>query len=211
MLRRYLAQQLSTPSGLIGRFVLGSLWNRRNAILNDTTLAQLQLVEGDRILDIGFGGGYLIGKMIPIVRSGLIAGVDVSPTMVENCRKRFKDVDYVDLRCARAEMLPYPEAHFTKVCSVNSIFYWEDFERGVAEIYRVLREMGRVVLTYTRKKDLDKKWFAQYGIKPFDDEEVQRALSRAGFHDITSSQTADRHREFVCMAGLKPSAYQESK
>jgi ubiquinone/menaquinone biosynthesis C-methylase UbiE len=131
--------------------------------------------------------------------------------MVENCQKRFKDLSYLYLRCARAEMLPYPNEHFTKVCSVNSIFYWEDFERGVAEIYRVLREMGRVVLTYTRKKDLDKKWFAQYGIKPFDDEEVQRALSKAGFHDVTPSQMADRHREFVCMVGLKPSAYQESK
>lgn len=33
MIQRYLASQLSKPTGLIGKFILGPLWNRRNASL----------------------------------------------------------------------------------------------------------------------------------------------------------------------------------
>ena len=55
--QHYLACQLSNPTGIIGRFVLGPLWNKRNAKLNEVTFAHLELKEDDRVLDIGFGGG----------------------------------------------------------------------------------------------------------------------------------------------------------
>jgi hypothetical protein len=38
ILQRYLAGLLSRPTGIVGRFVLGPLWNRRNAALDDVTL-----------------------------------------------------------------------------------------------------------------------------------------------------------------------------
>lgn len=55
--QEFVAGQLSHPTGVIGKIVLGPLWNKRNAMLNDVTLAHLELGEEDRVLDIGFGEG----------------------------------------------------------------------------------------------------------------------------------------------------------
>jgi SAM-dependent methyltransferase len=204
--QQYLARQLSNPTGIIGKFVLGPLWNRRNAKLNEVTFAHLELKEEDRVLDIGFGGGYLIERIIPKVKRGLAAGMDVSPVMVENCRARYQadiKVGRVDIRCGRAEASPYPDGYFTKVSSVNSIFYWSDAQQGISEIYRVLGDEGKVVLTYTCKRDLEKKGFAQYGVKTYEAEEVHQMLAQAGFREIEVMQSEDRYREFICVTGRK--------
>jgi ubiquinone/menaquinone biosynthesis C-methylase UbiE len=204
--QQYLARQLSKPTGIIGKFVLGPLWNKRNAKLNEVTFVHLELKEEDRVLDIGFGGGYLLERIIPKVKLGLVAGMDVSPVMVGNFRARYQadiKAGRVDIQCGRVETSPYPDEHFTKVSSVNSIFYWSDAQQGLAEIYRILQEEGKIVLTYTCKRDLAKKKFVQYGVKTYEEEEVQQMLVRAGFKDIKEVRTWDQHREFICVTGRK--------
>jgi ubiquinone/menaquinone biosynthesis C-methylase UbiE len=90
MSARFIAQQLGHPSGAIGRWILGPLWNRRNRALNDVSLEQLALQADDRVLEVGFGGGYLLGRMAPLVTDGFIGGVDISAAMVEQGRARYR-------------------------------------------------------------------------------------------------------------------------
>lgn len=204
--QQYLAHQLSNPTGIIGKFVLGPLWNKRNARLNEVTFDQLELKEDDRVLDIGFGGGYLLDRIIPQVKRGLAAGIDISAMMVENCRARYQEeikAGRVDIQWGRVEMLPYLDGYFTKVSSVNSLFYWRDARQGVSEIYRILAVEGKVVLTYTCRKDLEKKGFGQYGVKTYAEEEVQQMLIKAGFREIKEIRDGDRHRAFICVTGCK--------
>jgi SAM-dependent methyltransferase len=110
---------------------------------------------------------------------------------------------FVDIQCGRVETSPYPDGYFTKVSSVNSIFYWSDARQGVAKIYRILQEEGKLVLTYTCKRDLEKKGVVQYGVKTYEEEEIQLMLAKAGFREIKAIRSWDRHREFICMAGRK--------
>lgn len=206
MLQRYLAGQLSRPTGIIGKFILGPLWNRRNARLNDVTLACLELGAEDRVLELGFGGGYLLEKIISQAKRGFVAGVDVSPVMVKNCRARWRKAiaaGQVDVQVGRAEALPYPDGHFSKASSVNSIFYWSDVRQGLAEIYRVLQPGGKAVLTFTCRKDLEKKRFAQYGVKVYNEQELESMLANVGFREIKTTRERDRHREFICMTQVK--------
>jgi ubiquinone/menaquinone biosynthesis C-methylase UbiE len=201
-----LARQLSRPSGVIGRFALGSIWNKRNAALNDATLASLELQDDDRVLDIGFGGGYLLDKMAEKVHCGLIAGIDSSPAMVENARRRFRRAirtGKMEIRCAQVEAIPYPGETFSKVSSVNSIFYWSDPAAGLAEIYRVLDVNGWLVLTFTCRQDLANKGFVKHGLHLFDESDMQTMLARGGFNDLHASIATDRHRRFLCMIGRK--------
>ena len=204
--QQYIARQLSHPTGLVGKFVLAPLWNRRNAALNEAAFIHLSLKDDDRVLDIGFGGGYLLGKIISTVTEGFTAGIDVSPVMVENCRIRYQEEiksERVEIQCGRAESLPYLDGTFTKVSSVNSIFYWDDAEKGISEIYRVLDDGGMLVLTYTCKKDLESKGFARHDVKTFEAEEVGELLVNAGFMHIQTVRDQDRHREFLCVTGRK--------
>jgi arsenite methyltransferase len=60
---RFLAQQLSHPTGLGGR-IIRFLMNRGNAGMNAFAVQQLELRPSDRVLEIGFGGGVALPALI---------------------------------------------------------------------------------------------------------------------------------------------------
>jgi ubiquinone/menaquinone biosynthesis C-methylase UbiE len=196
---RVLADQLGNPTGMYGKFA-AFVWNRRNAALNDRSFDALSLQPTDRVLDIGFGGGYLIQRMTTIVTDGLLAGVDKSPAMVADAAKRFKNeikIGRLELKCATAEALPYPAEHFKKVCSVNSIFYWQDVEQGLREVMRVLIKGGTAVFCFTDKASLEKKGFAKY-VRLFEIEELEQMMTENGFQDPMTSSFSDKYRRYNC-------------
>jgi ubiquinone/menaquinone biosynthesis C-methylase UbiE len=206
MLAKFLAKQLSHPSGIVGRLVLASLWNKRNAALNNIVFDNLALQPHDRVLEVGFGGGYLLGRMATVVTEGFLAGVDVSSAMVAVCEKRYQllvKAGKLELKCAQAEALPYAADDFTKVCTVNSIFYWENAPQAIVECYRVLKEDGLLVLCFTDKKSLSHKEFTHHGVALYDTEEVQQMLASAGFQGIEKTRFQDKYREFWCLKSKK--------
>lgn len=124
MFSQLFAKQLGGPSAVLGQWFFAPVWNRRNAALNEMALAGLDLGVDDQVLEIGFGGGYLLGKILSLVTAAFIAGVDVSPVMVSYCDKRYRpaiQAGKLELRASSAEQLPYAAGRFNRVCSVNSI------------------------------------------------------------------------------------------
>lgn len=202
---KFLAQQASHPSGLFGKVILPHLWNRRNKALNDTILTHLALTPQDRILEIGFGGGYLLERMAQITTEGLVAGVDISNTMVDVCQKKFKpflETNKLELKMAVAESLPFPDQHFNKVCSVNSIFYWQNPTQAFSEIRRVLTYDGLLVLCFTCKSSMKDKGFAQEKeTNLYEVDDIKQMMDTTGFTDIAVQKAIDKHREFVWLTG----------
>lgn len=206
MLAKFLAKQLGNPSGMIGELILAPIWNRRNAALNDVAFNSLALHSHDRVLEVGCGGGYLLGRMANVVTDGFLAGVDISLAMVAFCKKRYRplvEAGKLELQCAKAESLPYPDGYFTKACTVNSIFYWEDAPQALSELYRVLEEGGVLVMCCTRKKCMEDRKFARHGLALYQDGEVYQMIESAGFDGMDMTRASDRHREFLCMIGRK--------
>jgi SAM-dependent methyltransferase len=206
MFKGLIALQLSRPFGFVGGMVLPLLWNRRNAALNDRTLSRLQLEATDRVLDIGFGGGYLIEKMLHEVTAGRVCGIDASHSMVGRCRANFAPwirEGMLDLQCAMVDSIPYPDDYFMKICSVNSLFFWRDLRAGVREIRRVLAPDGLLVLTFTCKHDMDKRGFPSRTVHTFSEKEMAGILHEQKFADIHMTLEADKHRRFVIVTAKK--------
>lgn len=203
---KFLAKQLGNPSGMFGQWVLAPLWNYRNSALNDAAFNCLALRPQDRVLEVGFGGGYLLGRIITRLTTGFLAGVDASTTMIALGEKRFRSsiqTGRLELICAQAEALPYPSMHFTKACSVNSIFYWQNATQALSEFWRVLADDGQLVMCFTCKEYLAGKAFARNGITLYEADEVRQLLVSAGFCEIQLTRHADRHREFWCITSQR--------
>jgi SAM-dependent methyltransferase len=206
VLAKFLAKQLGNPSGIFGKLILAPLWNRRNSGLNNVAFDSLALHPHDRVLEVGFGGGYLLGRMATVVTDGFLAGVDISPAMVAFCEKRYRsliEAGKLELECAKAESLPYPDGHFTKACAVNSIFYWGDAQQAISELYRVLGEGGMLVMCFTCKRCIEDREFARRGIALYEADEGYQMMESAGFDEIDMTRASDRHREFLCVIGRK--------
>jgi ubiquinone/menaquinone biosynthesis C-methylase UbiE len=109
----------------------------------------------DRVLDVGCGPGLAVAYAAQ-AGAALVVGVDVSPTMVRHALRRNRShvrLGRVEIRRADAALLPYPDAHFTKAGSLNSLQFWPAPGRGLGEMYRVLAPGGRVAVVLMARSD----------------------------------------------------------
>lgn len=204
MLAKLAADQLGRPSGFVGRRVLAPTWNRRNRALNDAAFRALAVRPDDRVLEIGFGGGYLLGRIAQA--AGYVAGIDISQTMVHRCAQQYRPwilAGRMSLCCAAAEAAPFQPELFDKACTINSIFYWTDATRALQECARQLTEHGALVMCFTCRENLQDKSFAREGLHLYDIDEVQAMLVSVGFGRVTTERLADRHRAFWCVSATR--------
>jgi ubiquinone/menaquinone biosynthesis C-methylase UbiE len=120
---------------------------RRSAALAEWGVDALQVGAGETALEIGTGPGV---GLVLLGRAGAerVIGIDPSPVMLAQAQRRIaaSDVgDRIELREGVAERLPLPDASVDAILAVNSVPYWEDPARGLAEARRVLRPGGRIV------------------------------------------------------------------
>lgn len=200
--RRYLAAQLRSPSGLFGRRLIAPTLNRSNAALNEAVLAALDLSATDRVLEVGFGGGDLISRTLPLVLDGHVSGVDVSSDMVALCSDRFVDAaaaGVLDLRCASVEQLPLPDGSVDKACTVNCIYFWDDRRAAAAELLRVLVPGGRLVIGFSPRETLERLPVTRHGFALLDPDEVSSLLLEAGFANAVT-RTVEEPEGTSCLA-----------
>ncbi|MEU8621704.1 methyltransferase domain-containing protein [Streptomyces sp. NPDC048623] len=115
-----------------------------------TRLAELSGARpGDRALDVGCGTGYLTLHIADAVApAGSVVGVDPSPDVLAHARRRAAGRTDCTFTDGIAEALPGPDGRFDVVVSSLMIHHLpEDVRaRAVAEMHRVLRPGGRLLL-----------------------------------------------------------------
>ncbi len=105
--------------------------------LGKPLLDLLQLVSGERVLDLGCGDGALTEKLV--AAGGIVLGVDASAEQVQATRQRGLNAEVFT-----AEDLPFVE-EFDAVFS-NAVLHWVKAQPTVlAKIYRSLKPNGRFV------------------------------------------------------------------
>ena len=108
-------------------------------------LARLPIQAGTRMLDVACGAGQI---SIPAARVGArVTGVDIATNSIERARARARE-EGLDARFDEgdAEMLPYGDASFDLVASLFGAMFAPRPERVAAELVRVCRPGGRIVM-----------------------------------------------------------------
>ncbi len=96
-------------------------------------------LAGKEVLEVGCGRGHLLHLL---QRQGAHAiGVDANPQAVAN--------GAVDgMQVADAGALPFDDARFDALVSVHTIEHLPELDQGLAEMVRVVRPGGRLLLIY---------------------------------------------------------------
>jgi SAM-dependent methyltransferase len=108
-------------------------------------LQQLELRHGENVLDVACGAGQLV---IPAAAAGFEAtGVDIASNLIEQARARATALGLqARFDEGDAEDLPYPQASFDAVSSLFGAIFAPRPERVAAELLRVTRPGGRIVM-----------------------------------------------------------------
>ncbi|WP_148613250.1 class I SAM-dependent methyltransferase [Nocardioides rubriscoriae] len=101
-------------------------------------------VEGRRVLDAGCGAGPLAAALRD--RGAHVTGFDASPAMVDLARERLGDDTRV-LVADLTEPLPFGTGEFDDVVCSLVLHYLEDWTGPLAELRRVLRPGGRLLIS----------------------------------------------------------------
>jgi len=108
----------------------------------------LRLSANDRVLDVGCGTGDDVRIMAKLVApNGLAVGIDNSEAMIVEARKRSFDGGVpTEFRVEQATQLSFADATFDASRADRSLMHVPDAERVLAEMKRVTKPGGRIVV-----------------------------------------------------------------
>ncbi|HZZ34762.1 MAG TPA: class I SAM-dependent methyltransferase [Caulobacteraceae bacterium] len=182
-----IARQGRRPSGLLGHIV-GRIMAHETHAANLVALERLDLQPDDRLVEVGFGHGRTLAAAAERITAGRLAGVDLSEVMLQIARRRNAGLlraGRMELALGPSERLPFEAESFNKALAVHTIYFWPRPERDLAELHRVMRPGGRLVLGFRPSEDgAFVRDFPSdvYRIRPI--AEVEGLLSAAGFSGI---------------------------
>jgi demethylmenaquinone methyltransferase / 2-methoxy-6-polyprenyl-1,4-benzoquinol methylase len=123
-------------------------WRRRAA-------ERLRSLAPGRILDVATGTGDFAIACLRL-HPKQIVGVDIAEAMLEHGRRKLRRRGLsgtITLRTGDAEMLGFESGSFDAVIAAFGVRNFENLNRGLQEMHRILRDGGRiVVLEFSRPR-----------------------------------------------------------
>ena len=158
---------------------------------NPTALAGLR--EGERVLDLGSGGGidcFLAAQQVG--ETGHVTGLDMTPDMLSLARKNQADLSLTNVEFVQGEIenMPLPDGAYDVIISNCVVCLSPDKDAVFSESYRVLAPGGRIHLSDVLALTSDgpavtdaESWVACTAGAEYKDVYLER-LRRAGFVDL---------------------------
>jgi len=125
----------------------------------DVGLQRLNIQEGEKVLEIGFGTGHCILSLARSVGdTGKTYGLDISEGMLKITTSRIEKaglLEKVDLQCGDALNLPYQEFYFDAVFMSFTLELFDTPEIPIVleQCNRVLKKGGRICVVAMSKKE----------------------------------------------------------
>jgi arsenite methyltransferase len=157
-------------------------------------LEQMKLRPDESVLDVGCGSGWLVRLIARLVPEGSVAGIDVSDEMIRQAREAAAGQERVRFEVGTADHIPFPDASFSRVVSIESAYYWSDPAAGIREIFRVTAPGGSawILINYYRDNPECHQWGPL--LPPthlLSAEEWERLFRDAGFAAVEHGRIVD--------------------
>jgi ubiquinone/menaquinone biosynthesis C-methylase UbiE len=140
-------------------------------------------LTGADVLEIGCGRGGGTAFVAERLGARTVTGVDLAAAAVARCRAAHQAPN-LRFATADAEHLPYADGSFDAVVNVESSHCYPDMERFLAEVRRVLRPGGHLLLADFRHTALEHGDDDGAVLPQEDLQTLRRQLGAAGFRTV---------------------------
>ena len=174
-----IAAQFRKPEGEAGAEI-AKYMNQGNHKINEYALEVLNLNHNDKILEIGMGNGFFVNQIVRSDNLVNYCGCDFSDLMVAHASENNRsliDEGRVEFVTADAGNMPYGDNVFNCVLTVNTLYFWDPPEKVFAEIRRVLKPGGKLVLAIRPRAMMEEIPITRFGFKLFTLDDLSKLLS----------------------------------
>jgi ubiquinone/menaquinone biosynthesis C-methylase UbiE len=180
------ARQLGNPEGEVGIAVAAWL-DENNSQANAQTVARLGVEAGHHVLEIGFGSGRTARDVLAQAPDVRYTGIDISPTMVEEAARinaALVAAGRASFHLGSAERMPFADGAFDRIFSLGVIHFWVDAAGPLAEVRRVLRSGGLMLMGCLAPREAPDSARPEYGFHLRDADTWDALCRAAGFATV---------------------------
>lgn len=172
---------------------LGESMEVDHAWLAERTIPGMRLAADDRILDLGCGDGWACRCMAKHLGGrARIVGLDVSDEMLRRARIRSSNFEKLAFVCGSAERIPCRDHAFSKVLSISAFYYFEQPQKALTELFRVIAPDGHLFLLTCLYKELpnwrSSKRQLRVPVHVHSADEYGSMLRAAGWNDVHTQE-----------------------
>ncbi|SDL95735.1 demethylmenaquinone methyltransferase / 2-methoxy-6-polyprenyl-1,4-benzoquinol methylase [Pedobacter sp. ok626] len=118
------------------------LWRKK-------AIKELKAIKPRVMLDVATGTGDFAFEAINILKPEKIIGVDISEGMLDVARKKIaeRNLQHIfSVQMGDSEGLHFPDNHFDAITVAFGVRNYQNLEKGLADMYRVLKPEGKIVI-----------------------------------------------------------------
>jgi ubiquinone/menaquinone biosynthesis C-methylase UbiE len=138
--------------------VMGPQWAAVDGVLSaqlrplgNRALEGLDVRPGERVLDIGCGGGETTAEIARRVGSGgRVVGVDISEPLAARARHNIEGFPHAEIRVTDAQTTAFEPESFDALFSRFGVMFFSDPEAAFSNLRRALRPGGRMAFVCWR-------------------------------------------------------------
>ena len=115
----------------------------------------MNLNENSNFLDLGCGTGWAVRYIAGLLKGqGNFIGVDISGGMIEKAKANTERMSNVRFYQASSESLPLEKDYFDNIICTNSFHHYLNPVKALSEIFRVLKQNGRIYILDVTADDI---------------------------------------------------------
>lgn len=158
-------------------------------------LAQMGVRAGEQILDLGCGNGWATRRLAKLAAGVQALGLDIAPEMIAEAERLHSLTIRARYAVGAFERIDAPEGKFSRVFSMEALYYAVDLDAALREILRVLKPGGTadIVLDYFTDNSCTSCWASRTGVPMHFLSTAQwcAAFERAGFTPVIARRVVD--------------------
>lgn len=178
-----IASQLKHPSGEKG-IEMGNMMNETNINMTKHSIQNLNISKENTILELGHGNGGHVEFLFEQADNLKYYGLEMSELMFQEARqtnRNFVSQKQAFFSLYDGNIIPFENESFDKIYTVNTIYFWQEPEKLLLEIYRVLKSNGNFCLTFAEEDFMKTLPFTQFEFKLYSTEKAEELIGKSSF------------------------------
>lgn len=189
-----IASQLKHPTGEKG-IEIAIMMNETNINMTRHSIQNLNIAKESLILELGHGNAGHVEFLFEQAKNLKYYGLEMSELMFQEARRinrNFVSQKQAFFSIYDGNAIPFKKESFDKIFTVNTIYFWQDPQKLLSEIYRVLKPNGNFCLTFAEESFMKKLPFTQYGFELYSTEKVQNLIHKTAFKTVCTETLTEK-------------------